>query len=95
LPLACSFEGVKRQLGVLLALALFLVYYSVYSIGMTMAESGILNPGTGLWGANILFAAMAVAGLHLAYKERAPSITRLLHHWRAKLRKHNARAVSH
>jgi lipopolysaccharide export system permease protein len=90
LPLACVFEGVKRQFGVLLALALFLVYYSVYSIGMTMAESGILSPETGLWGANILFAVMAAAGLHLAYKERTPSITRFLHHWQSILQKRNA-----
>jgi lipopolysaccharide export system permease protein len=80
LPLACAFEGVKRQLGVVLALTLFLLYYSVYSIGMTMAESGLLDPGSGIWSANMLFAVAAFAGLHLAYKERFPSIFRFPEH---------------
>lgn len=78
LPLACAFEGVRRQLGIVLALLLFLLYYSVLSLGMTMAESGTLGPVAGLWSANLLFAAAAMAGLHLAYKERTPSVVRLL-----------------
>lgn len=74
LPLACVFDGVHRQLGVLLALLMFLLYYSVYSFGLTMGESGKLPPLVSLWFANILFALAAFVGLHLAYKERVPSI---------------------
>lgn len=44
LPLACAFEGVKRQLGIVLALLLFLLYYSFFSLGLSMGESGILFP---------------------------------------------------
>lgn len=87
LPLACAFEGVKRQLGIVLALGLFLVYYSVYSIGMTLAESGVLAPAAGLWGANALFAAAAIAGLHLAYRERTPFVTLFLRQLYKKLRR--------
>ena len=87
LPLACAFEGVKRQLGIVLALFLFLLYYSFYSLGMTMGESGLLPPTIGLWIANILFSAAAIAGLHLTYKERVPSVSTFVQHLTARFRK--------
>ena len=87
LPLACAFEGVKRQLGIVLSLFLFLLYYSFYSLGMTMGESGLLPPAIGLWIANILFSAAAVAGLHLNYKERVPSVSAFVQHLTARFRK--------
>lgn len=77
LPLACAFEGVKRQLGIVLALLMFLLYYSAYSLGLTMSESGLLPPVVGLWVANALFAFAAALGLRLTYKERVPSIASL------------------
>ena len=76
LPLACAFEGVKRQLGIVLALVLFLLYYSVFSLGLSMGESGLLPPPIGLWTANGLFALAAAIGLHLTNKERVPSFSR-------------------
>jgi lipopolysaccharide export system permease protein len=82
LPLACAFEGVKRQLGIILALVMFLLYYSIFSIGMNMGESGVLPPAPGLWFANILFALAASVGLHLTYKERVPSITQFMQHFK-------------
>lgn len=75
LPLACVFEGVKRQFGIVLALLFFLAYYSLFSIGMTMGESGMLPPVVGLWLANAFFALAGSAGVYLAHKERAPSLT--------------------
>lgn len=80
LPLACAFEGVRRQLGMVLALGLFLLYYSVFSIGLATGESGALPPVVGLWLANVLFALAATVGLHLTYKERAPSIALFAQH---------------
>ncbi|MDL2267500.1 LPS export ABC transporter permease LptF [Desulfovibrio sp. OttesenSCG-928-G15] len=77
LPLACAFEGVKRQLGIVLALGLFLCYYSVFSIGVSMGESGMLSPVVGLWMANFFFAVAAIIGLYLTYKERVPSFSSL------------------
>lgn len=82
LPLACAFEGVKRQLGIILALVMFLLYYSIYSIGMNMGESGVLPPTMGLWFANALFALAASVGLHLTYKERVPSVTQFIQHFK-------------
>ncbi len=82
LPLACAFEGVKRQLGIVLALMMFLLYYSIYSLGMTMGDSGTLPPAIGLWIANGLFSIAAIIGLHLTYKERVPSLTQFAQHLR-------------
>ena len=72
-PLARTFGGVKRQLGVGLALVFFLIYYALFSVGMTMAESGILPSSVGLWLANVFFALVGGLGLYLAHKERALS----------------------
>jgi lipopolysaccharide export system permease protein len=70
LPLACAFEGVKRQLGIVLALAMFLLYYSLFSLGLSTGESGLVPPVVGLWAANILFAVGAVIGLRQTNRER-------------------------
>ena len=78
LPLACLFEGVKRQMGVVLALVLFLVYYSVFSLGLTMGESGVLSPLVGLWMGNIIFAVAAAVGLYLTGKEKVPSMSQFI-----------------
>jgi lipopolysaccharide export system permease protein len=86
LPLACAFEGVKRQLGIVLALVMFLLYYSIHSIGMNMGESGVLPPTIGLWIANIFFALAAGLGLHLVYKERVPSVTQFIQHFKDRFR---------
>ena len=85
-PLACTFEGVKRQLGIGLALVFFLIYYALFSVGMTMAESGVLAPAVGLWLANIVFALVGGLGLYLAHKERALSAFGFARNMAAKLR---------
>ena len=82
LPLACAFEGVRRQLGIMLALVTFLLYYSIHSTGMNMGESGVLPPIVGLWIANILFALAAGVGLHLVYRERVPSATQFMRYFK-------------
>ena len=86
LPLACVFEGVKRQTGILLALLFFLVYYTLFSIGMTLGESGVLPPSLGIWSANAFFTVAGSVGIYLAHKERAPSLTNLSRHLAIKLR---------
>ena len=77
-PLACTFEGVRRQLGVVLSLVFFLLYYSVFSIGLSTGESGTLPPVIGLWLPNILFALAGGVGLFLVGRERTPSIASLV-----------------
>jgi lipopolysaccharide export system permease protein len=73
-PLACAFDGVKRQLGVVLALVMFMAYYSIFSFGLTSGESGRLPPTVGLWLANLLFGVTACAGIVFAGKERFPTL---------------------
>jgi lipopolysaccharide export system permease protein len=72
-PLACSFEGARRQWGVVLSLFFFLLYYSIFSFGLTMGEAGTLSPAIGLWMGNVFFALMAIFGMILVAKERLPS----------------------
>lgn len=73
MPLACMFEGVRRQMGVVLSLVMFLVYYSVFSLGISIAESGKVSPFLGLWLPNVLFAAAGLTGLFLTVRERVPT----------------------
>lgn len=87
LPLACAFEGVKRQLGIVLALLLFLLYYSVFSVGLATGESGLVPPAVGMWAGNVLFALAAAAGLQLTYRERVPAVTNFMLHLKERLLK--------
>jgi lipopolysaccharide export system permease protein len=83
-PLACTFEGVRRQLGVVLSLVFFLLYYSVFSIGLSTGESGKIPPVVGLWLPNALFALTGGIGLFLIGRERTPSIGSFLQMLREK-----------
>ncbi len=78
MPLACAFEGVRRQMGVVLALVMFLIYYSLLSLGLSLGESGRVPPAVGLWTPNLLFAVAGAVGLHLTVRERTPNVMSLL-----------------
>lgn len=69
-PLACAFEGLSRQLGVVFALGFFLVYYSVVSLGLSLGETGAVPPAWGLWPANAVFLLAGLYGVRLAARER-------------------------
>jgi lipopolysaccharide export system permease protein len=62
------------------------MYYSVYSFGLTLGESGYLPPAFGLWLSNILFALAALLGLHMANRERFPSFAHVFGELKKKLR---------
>lgn len=78
MPLACMFEGVRRQVGVVLSLVMFLVYYSVFSLGISVAESGKIAPIAGLWFPNAFFAVAGVIGLILTSREQVPTFQSVL-----------------
>lgn len=73
-PLACAFDGMKRQMGVVAALVMFLVYYSIFSMGLTSGEAGRMPPAFGLWIANVLFSVAACLGIYFVGKERVPAL---------------------
>ncbi|WP_152421412.1 LPS export ABC transporter permease LptF [Desulfocurvibacter africanus] len=71
LPFACSFQGVKQYVGVLMALGMFIVYYSLYSISISLGESGFLAPWIGLWLPNGIFFVSAIFGIRLTAQEKS------------------------
>ena len=74
LPLASAFEGLHRQTGLMLALAMFFVYYSLMSLGFSTGESGAIPPSIGLWVPHILFLCLGIYGLWLTAHERTPHV---------------------
>ena len=77
IPIATSFQGLRQQTGVLMALLLFLVYYSLLMTGISLGESGDLSPFIGLWVPNILFLGLGIYGTSLAARERMPHVVEL------------------
>ena len=80
MPLACAFEGVQRQLGVVLALVNFLIYYTLFSVAVSVGESGVLSPAIGLWVPNGLFMLMTIVGMVRAAQERSLHIVDIVKH---------------
>lgn len=81
IPLATSFQGLQRQSGMVLALVIFLGYFSILNLGQSLGDSGMVSPLLGLWLPSGLFVAAGIYGIHLAAQERMPSVTNLLRHW--------------
>lgn len=84
IPIAYVFRGLKQQYGLLLAMGLFLVYYSMFSIGVSMGEGGTIPPIIGLWSPNVLFVFVAAVGMYYANQERTPTIVQWILHFRSR-----------
>lgn len=84
LPLAAAFEGLHRQTGLVLALGMFFVYYSLMSLGFSTGEAGTVPPVIGLWAPNVLFLCLGIYGLHLTAQERTPHLLSFLRNLRAR-----------
>ena len=70
MPIACMFTGLRQHYGLLLCLGMFMAYYSLFSFGVSLGETGTLSPEVGLWLPNGLFALLAIATLRAASRER-------------------------
>ncbi len=70
IPIAYVFRGLKQQYGLVLSMGLFIVYYSMFSIGVSMGESGTIPPVYGLWAPNFLYIFVAMLGAKYANEER-------------------------
>ena len=92
IPIATSFQGLKQQTGVLMALLLFLTYYSFLMLGISLGESGDLSPRIGLWVPNALFLGLGLYGMRLADQERMPRITEVWSNWKARRKNKEANA---
>jgi len=72
-PIACVFRALKQQHGLVLALGVFLVYYSMLSVAESLGESRFIPPVIGIWVPNILFGTMGIMFLRQAVRERVPA----------------------
>jgi lipopolysaccharide export system permease protein len=72
-PVACVFHAFKQQHGIVLALGVFLVYYSLLSVAESLGESQLLPPFIGVWVPNLLFLGVGLLFLRQAVRERVPS----------------------
>jgi lipopolysaccharide export system permease protein len=68
-PLACSFENSKKRLSVILGIVTFFVYYSMYTVGLRLGETGVLSPVSAMWMPNILFFVLGAGSFMLALRE--------------------------
>lgn len=82
MPIACAFQGLRQHWGLMLSLGLFIVYYTMFSFGVSLGETGVLDPRIGLWVPNILFLLIFGMGLFLSAEERVPRISLRLPRWR-------------
>ncbi|MBG0776496.1 MAG: LPS export ABC transporter permease LptF [Desulfovibrionaceae bacterium] len=89
-PLACAFEGLKRQYGVILAMLNFVVYYTLFSIGLSTGEAGTLSPEIGLWLPNGIFLLAGLYGLRTAVREKSPHVVQWAAHLRVLVRRRKA-----
>lgn len=70
MPIACLFEGVKQQMGVILSFVFFFIYYGLFSFGIGLGETNTLAPEISLWIGNVLFAIGAAVGIYMAAREK-------------------------
>ncbi len=82
LPIATAFSGLKQSYGLVLSMGLFLLYYTLFSVGVSLGESGTLSPEIGLWMPNLLFLFLALAGIRLAAREKTFGLVEWLRHRR-------------
>jgi lipopolysaccharide export system permease protein len=72
-PVACVFHAFKQQHGIVLAMAVFLVYYSLLSVAESLGESRLVPPYIGVWVPNLLFLGLGLLFLRQAVRERVPA----------------------
>ncbi|HMF62703.1 MAG TPA: LPS export ABC transporter permease LptF [Edaphobacter sp.] len=60
-PLGLSSKRGGKSTGFVLTIALVFIYYFLSQIGIALAKNGKLSPFLGVWGANLLFAAVGIA----------------------------------
>jgi Predicted permeases len=72
-PIACVFRALKQQHGLVLALGVFLVYYSLLAFAEGMGETRPEVAAVGVWVPDLLFSATGFLFLRQAVRERVPA----------------------
>jgi lipopolysaccharide export system permease protein len=72
-PIACVFRALKQQHGLVLALGVFLVYYSLLALAEGMGETRPQLAAVGVWMPNVLFGFTGMLFLRQAVRERVPA----------------------
>lgn len=70
IPLGWIFEGLKRHYGGILVLSMFFAYYGLFSLGVSLGETGKMAPELAIWTPNVLFLGLALGLVRMAVKER-------------------------
>lgn len=60
LPLGASFRVRGRNFALIMGLGVFILYYVMFSLGWSLAESGVVPPAPAVWFSNVV---LAVLGL--------------------------------
>ncbi|UQZ90130.1 LPS export ABC transporter permease LptF [Deltaproteobacteria bacterium Smac51] len=60
LPLGASFRARGRNFALIMGLGVFIVYYVFYSIGWSLAESGLIPPVAGAWVSNVIITVLGL-----------------------------------
>jgi len=71
LPLGLYTRKGGKAVGMMLTILLVFAYYIIMAFGQTLSKQGRLDPGIGLWLANVVFAAVGVAMLTQLRRVRA------------------------
>ena len=83
IPLAFLFQGMHRQYGLVLVLGFFMFYYSLFSLGLVLAETGDLSPVIAMWMPNIVFVFLTGLGFFLVAWEKDVRVMEFLSHCRS------------
>jgi len=89
LPLGWIFEGLKRHYGGILVLTMFFAYYGLFSLGVSLGETGKVPPAFSVWAPNILFLGLTAGMVRMAVQERGGWLLR----WAAALSALTRKAV--
>jgi lipopolysaccharide export system permease protein len=85
-PLGIQTERSGRGGGFAMGLAVFLLYYLLFSFARTLAEEGGMSVALVMWSPTLIFLAASVYLLHLAAREKRIPLPRLISAARLRLR---------
>lgn len=71
LPLGLQARPGKKAIGIQAGLGIFILYYILFTVGKSMAESATLPVGIAMWGPNFFFFCLAIFWIYRVSNEQA------------------------